>query len=39
MFEKIVKKFLNGIDSEKMEIVLVIKEDENFIIEWFVLED
>ena len=30
MFEKRVKKFSDGIDQEKMETALAIKEDENF---------
>jgi len=30
MFEKRVKKFSNGINREKMETALTIKEDENF---------
>jgi len=30
MFEKRVKKISNGIDPEKMETALSIKEDENF---------
>jgi len=34
MFEKRVKKFSNGIDSEKMETALAIKEDEDFTTEW-----
>ncbi|AAF19227.1 Similar to Athila ORF1 [Arabidopsis thaliana] len=39
MFEKRVKNFSNGIDLEKMETALAIKEDENFTTEWFAPED
>jgi len=39
MFEKRVQKFSNGIDPEKMETALAIKEDENFTTEWFAQED
>jgi len=35
MFEKRVKKFSDGIDQEKMETALAIKEDENLTTEWF----
>jgi len=39
MFAKRVKKFSNGIDLEKMETALAIKEHENFTTEWFAPED
>nr|AAS49103.1 At5g31087 [Arabidopsis thaliana]BAF01858.1 hypothetical protein [Arabidopsis thaliana] len=39
MFEKRVNKFSNGIDPEKMEIAVAIKEDEDFTTEWFASED
>ena len=39
MFEKRVNKFSNGIDPEKMETALAIKEDEDFTTEWVATED
>jgi len=39
MFEKRVNKFSTGIDPEKMETTLPIKEDEDFTREWFAPED
>jgi len=38
-FEKRVNKFSMGIDLEKMETALAIKEDEDFTTEWFAPED
>ena len=39
MFEKRVNKFSMGIDLEKMETALAIKEDEDFTTEWFAPEE
>ena len=39
LFEKRVKKISDGIDEEKMETALAVKEDENFTTAWFAPED
>jgi len=39
IFEKRVNKYSIGIDPEKMEIALAIKEENDFTTEWFAPED